>query len=299
VILIVGASGRLGGVVARKLLAEGKSVRAMSRSAAKLDELRRLGADVVEGDLRDHASLARACAGVDGVLAAAHAFDSKGDNVPRAVDDIGNRALIDAARVEGVGHFVLTSIHGARANHPVDLFRAKHVAEEHLRASGLMYSILRPTAFMELWATIMGEPIMKRGKALIFGSGANPINFVSAHDVGLIAVRVLDGPRTRGEAIEIGGPENLTLVQVAELCERVLGRTASKRYIPLPMMRVMRVLARPISPAFSRRVTSAVDMDTSDMTFDSIEMLKRFPIQLTRFEEVLRRELGGPVHTAA
>src|SRR5689334_17922493 len=111
-ILIVGAGGRLGGVVARRLLAEGTPVRALSRTPAKLADLRALGADVVAGDLRDPGSLARACAGVDVVLAAAHAFvGNAGGNVPTAVDDAGNRHLMDAAQAAGVRHFVLTSIH--------------------------------------------------------------------------------------------------------------------------------------------------------------------------------------------
>src|SRR5579872_3719215 len=101
-ILIVGASGRLGGTVARRLLAEGRPVRALSRAPERLADLARPGAEVVTADLRDPASRARACAGTRMVLAAAHAVVGKGDNQPRAVDDAGNRALIDAARAAGV-----------------------------------------------------------------------------------------------------------------------------------------------------------------------------------------------------
>ncbi|HEY7832428.1 MAG TPA: SDR family oxidoreductase [Ktedonobacterales bacterium] len=289
-ILIVGASGRLGGMVARRLLAEGRPVRALSRMPAKVEELRALGAEVVTGDLRDAAALARACVGADSVFAAAHAFDSRGDNVPRTVDDTGNRALIDAARTAGVGHFLLTSIMGARADHPVDLFRAKYAAEEHLRASGLSYTILRPTAFMELWATIIGDPIARRGKALIFGRGTNPINWVAAQDVAHLAHIALDDARARGQVIAIGGPENLSLAQVVALCERAVGRAASKQHIPLPMMRVMRVLARPINPAFSRQIATGILMDTQDMTFDPAATLARFPLALTHFATVIQRQ---------
>ena len=297
-ILIIGASGRLGGLVARQLLANGQAVRAMSRTPSSLAELRALGAETVVGDLRDHASLARACAGADMVFAAAHAFNSKGDNVPQTVDDTGNRALIDAAWAAGASHFVLTSILGARADHPVDAFRAKYAAEEHLRASGLSYSILRPTAYMELWATIIGEPIAQQGKAMIFGRGQNPINWVSARDVAHFAELALTDPQARGQVIEIGGPENLSFTQVVALCERAMGRTASKQHIPLPMMRVMRVLARPINSAFSRQVAAGILMDTADMTFDPADLLKRFPYMLTRFDDVVQR-LYGRVASAA
>ncbi|HLJ81452.1 MAG TPA: SDR family oxidoreductase [Ktedonobacterales bacterium] len=287
-ILIVGASGRLGGIVARRLLAEGEPVRAMSRTPAKLANLRERGADIVTGDLRDARSLARACQGVDTVLAAAHAFDSKGGNVPLAVDDAGNRALIAAARDAGVHHFVLTSILGARADHPVDLFRCKYRAEQALRASGMSHTILRPTAFMEVWAAIIGEPILRRGRAMIFGRGANPINFVSVADVARFAEIALADPRARERVIEIGGPENLSLMQVVALFERVMGKAVGKQHIPLPVMRIMGALTRPITPAFSRQIATGILMDTENMTFDPGPTLKLFPMELTRLEDVVR-----------
>ncbi|HEU5440291.1 MAG TPA: SDR family oxidoreductase [Ktedonobacterales bacterium] len=292
-ILIVGARGRLGSTVARRLLAEGKPVRAMSRTPRQLDELRALGAEVVAGDLRDSASLAAACQGVDAVLAAAHAFDGKGTNVPTTVDDAGNRALIDAARAAGVRHFVLTSILTTREDHPVDLFRIKAVAERHLRASGLSFTILRPTAFMELWWTVIGAPVLRGKKALIFGRGANPINFVSVENVADLAVTALTDPAAANSVIEIGGPENLTLVEVARLVERAMGRTTGEQHIPLGMMRVMRVLSRPFNPAFSRQVAAGIFMDTHDMTFDPSATLARFPMRLIRMEEVVRRYAGA------
>jgi NADH dehydrogenase len=291
-ILIVGARGRLGSTVARRLLAKGTPVRAMSRTPEQLGALRTLGAEVVAGDLRDRASLAAACRGVDAMLAAAHAFDGKGTNVPATVDDVGNRALIDAARAAGVRDFVLTSILGASEDHPVDLFRAKAAAERHLRASGLSYTILRPTAYMELWWTIIGAPVLRGKKALIFGRGANPINFVSVEDVADLAVTALTDPSTANGMIEIGGPENLTLVEVARLVERATGRMTGEQHIPLGMMRVMRVLARPFNPALSRQAAAGILMDTRDMSFDPAATLARFPMRLIRMEEVVRQHVG-------
>jgi NADH dehydrogenase len=292
-ILIVGARGRLGGGVARRLLAAGRPVRALSRTPAALADLAALGAEVVAGDLRDPGSLARACGGVDRVLAAAHAFDGTGANVPAAVDDAGNRALVDAARAAGVGHFVLTSILGARADHPIDLWRDKASAERHLRVSGLSYTILRPSAFMELWIEIIHEPIARQGRALIFGRGVNPINFVSVEDVARYATFALSDPRARDQVIAIGGPENFTLLQVAGAIERALGRPAlAPRHIPLALMRLLGVVARPVNPALARQARAGVLMDTADMTFDPGPTLRRFPLDppdLTRLEAVVAR----------
>lgn len=294
-ILIVGASGRLGSTIARRVLAEGKPVRAMSREPSKLAALDALGADVVAGDLRDPASLARACQGVHVVFAAAHAFDGKGNNNPATVDEDGNRNLIAAAQAAGVRHVVFTSIRGVRPDHPVDLFRHKYAAEEALRASGLSCTILRPTAFMELWATIIAEPIVRRGTALIFGRGTNPINFVSVEDVAHVATLGLEGPDARNRTIEIGGPENLSMLDAVQIIERVTGRTARRRHIPRAAMWTVRALTRPINPAFSRQIRMGIFMDTEDMTFDPAALLTHYPLRLARLEDVVRGRYGAGV----
>ena len=272
----------------RQLLARGEPVRAMARRPAPLTELEQLGAQVVVGDVRDLEAVRRACQGADRVLAAFQGLDGKGRDAPRTIDGLGNRLLIDAAKAAGVRHFVFTSVQGARPDHPLEFVRLKYGAEEYLRQSGLSYTILRPTAFMEFWGTLIGEPILRTGKTTIFGRGKNPVNFVSVEDVAHMALLALNDAEARGRVIEIGGPENLTLEQVAALFERASGRTAKKTYVPLPMMRAMAVVLRPLNPALARQIEAAILMDTADMTFDPTETLTRFPMRLTPLEEVVR-----------
>lgn len=290
-ILIVGASGRLGGIVARQLLAAGRSVRAMSRTPTALRELQQMGTEIVKGDQRDPQSLAAACQGVDEVFTATHAFNGKGNNSPQAVDNMGNRHLIDAAQAAGARHFVFTSILGARPDHPVSMYRYKYATEQYLRSSGLDFTILRPAPFMETWAEILGDSIVKRGRGMVFGQGTNPINFVSARDVAKFAVLAFDDSRASGQILAVGGPENVTQVHFVKLVEEATGRTARIQHIPLPMMRLLRVVTQPINPAFSRQTQAGILMDTEDMTFDPSETLKRFPMRLTTLEQVIREQV--------
>jgi NADH dehydrogenase len=254
--------------------------------------LKALGAEVVQGDLRDPQSLRGACEGVRAVLAAAHAFEGKGNDGPRAIDDRGNRNLIDAAKSAGVKHVVFTSILGVSSDHPVDFFRIKHSIEGYLKESGLSYTILRPAAFMEFWAALVGVPVLTKGETTIFGRGQNPVNFVSVDDVARFALFALQDPAARNTTIEIGGPQNLTLLQVAETFERVSGRTARKKHIPLPVMRVMRVVTRPLNEALSRQIASGIYMDTGAVSFDPAPTLQRFPTfatTLTPLADVARK----------
>jgi uncharacterized protein YbjT (DUF2867 family) len=288
-ILIVGASGRLGRVVAQRLLVQGKAVRAMSRDPHSLANLRRQGAEVVSGDLRDPANLLQACQGVDQVLAAAHALVGKCDNNPHTVDALGNRQLIDAAKAMGVKHFVFVSVQNASPNSSLEFFRIKYHTEEYLRASGLNFTILRPCAFMELWTDLIGKPIIEQGKITIFGRGNNPINFVSVEDVARIACIAPDDSFTRNQVIEVGGPANLTMNQVAEVFERASGRQAKKRHIPLLMMRVMSILMQLANPALSRQIRAGIYMDTAYLRFDMTNTARAFGVEMTAFDEIARR----------
>jgi len=197
--------------------------------------------------------------------------------------------LIDAARAAGVKHFVLLSILGASPDAPVEFFRIKYRAEEYLRASGLSFTIIRPSAFMDLWAQLIGLPILEQGKTTIFGRGNNPINFVAVEDVARFVCIAFENSRTRNEVIEVGGPENLTLNQVAETFERVSGRQAKKRHIPLPMMRAMSILMQPVNPALSRQIRLGVFMDTANLCYDMTETANAFGVRLTPLEEIARR----------
>jgi len=291
-ILIVGATSKLGRALIPLLLADGVPVRAMTRTPEKAGDLRNAGAEVIAGDLRDPASLAKACAGAEKVLAAAHAFLGRGDNTPETVDNAGNRNLIDAAKTAGAKHFVFTSALGAGTDHPVDFFRLKYQIEEYLRNSGLSYTILRPAPFMEMWAELIGQPVVTQGRATIFGRGKTPVNFVSVEDVAHFAKIALNDAGARGQTISIGGPENLTVEQVVEIFERVSGRPAKKSHVPLPLMRIMKMLTRPVNPALSRQVAMGIFMDTAEQAFDMSATLKRYPVELTRLEEVVRRRYG-------
>jgi uncharacterized protein YbjT (DUF2867 family) len=105
-ILIVGASGKLGQEIARWALKEGKPVRAMSRKPGeRLASLEAEGSEVVEGDLRDRASLERACAGANQVVASAHSVFGRGRERSVLVDDLGHKDLTEAAKKASVHQF--------------------------------------------------------------------------------------------------------------------------------------------------------------------------------------------------
>jgi nucleoside-diphosphate-sugar epimerase len=144
---------------------------------------------------------------------------------------------------------------------------------------------------MELWARLVGEPLVATGKTTIFGRGRNPINFVSAHDVARFAELAVVDPAMRGVTLDIGGPQNLTFRQVAEVFQSEMGKTGVIKHVPLPMMRLMSNVLRPFNPIVARQIRAGVVMDTEDMSFDATDLARSYPsIPLTTLAEVVRRD---------
>ncbi len=100
--------------------------------------------------------------------------------------------------------------------------------------------------------------MIKTEKVRIFERGNNLINFVSAHDVARFVELAVVRPTTRGEPVKVGGPENLSMRQVARTFEKVAGKAARKSHVPLPMMRLMSVLMRPVKPTLARQIQAGV-----------------------------------------
>src|SRR5580765_7498727 len=144
-VLIVGGSGALGSIVTRALLSAGEQVRVMSRAPDRLASLRAAGAEVVPGDVLDRQSMTRACEGAAALVAAAHSMLGRGRNASIHVDGVGHRQLIDTAKAAGVPRVVFTSVYDYGSGYQaVPFFRIKLDVEQHLKASGLAYTILRP-----------------------------------------------------------------------------------------------------------------------------------------------------------
>lgn len=291
-ILIVGGTGALGSAVARLLLAQGKTVRVMTRVPAKTTALQALGADIVQGDLRDAASLRQACVGVDQVFASAHSIFGRGREASKYVDLQGHKALIDIAQATGIKRFVYTSAYTyGPPLAAVPFWQIKAEVERYLQASGLDYTILRPTAFMESHAyMLIGQPILETGKVTLFGRGENPRNFVAADDVAQFAVMALADGQLENQTVDIGGPENLTNMDVVRLYEKAAGRPSKVSHVPVAALNVMYRLVRPFHPGLSQVMQSSMLFDTTDSTFDMGQTLQQYPIALTKLADWMQAD---------
>jgi len=221
-ILVVGATGLLGMEICRRLRADGKPVRGLVRATSdpgKSAELSNIGVELVHGDLKNPASLEPACAGITTVISTASSTLSRqeGDSI-ETVDRRGQIALIDAARAARVGHFIFVSFRdNPRVQFP--LTAAKRAVERHLKDSGLAYTILQASYFMEVWLSPMLGFDYAGGKVRVYGEGTNGLSWVSYKDVARIAAAAVDQPAARNVTLNVGGPEALSPLEVVRMFE--------------------------------------------------------------------------------
>ncbi len=173
------------------------------------------------------------------------------------------------------------------------LARMKYLAEQELKGSELARTIIRASAFIETWAALIGEPMIKTGKMRIFGRANNPINFVSADDVArFVELAVIDCHAQRaGGGRRAGEPQHEA--GCADLRD---GNREGWQEKPRALAddALMSVLMRSVRPTLARQIQDGIVMDTHDMSFDPSEIVRRYPsISLTSLAEVVRRDYVG------
>ena len=284
-IVVAGGSGTLGRQVVGDLLAHGERVRVLVRDTARARAVLGDGVEVVAGDVRQPTGLGPALAGASMLVSAVHGFLGGRGAGPAEVDEGGNANLVDAAAAVGAG-VVLVSVLGAAPDSPVDLFRAKHAAEEQLRRSGTPWTIVRPAAYLETWLTILTKTAGKTGRPLIFVRGDQPIQFVSVLDVAAVVSRAATDATLRKRVLEIAG-ESITMTELARALQDARCWHGSPRHLPRPLLRTLSVLASPLSPGFARQNRAALAMDTETLAVPAAHPLglprQTLPDVLARF----------------
>jgi len=266
--LIVGATGLVGGEICRRLAVDRKPVRALVRptgDASRIAELRANGAQLAMGDLKDPASIQAACAGVTAVLSTASSVLSRqpGDTID-GVDRLGQLQLVAAAAAAGVKHFVYISFLPFAEDFALQ--RAKREVEQAVISSGMAYTILRPSFFMEIWlSAALGFDAAAR-RVRIYGTGEHPISWISFPNVAEFALRSLHTPAARNATLTLGGPEALTPLQVVRIFEELSGASFIVDFVMEAVLRAAKASSKKaLDEAFTALSLGYAQGDSIDM----------------------------------
>lgn len=213
--LVTGATGGIGRRVVRRLRERDMVVRAFVRLSSRYSELEHRGAEIFIGDLQREQDIRKACQGVQYIISA-HGSDGNA----LALDYRANIELIDQAKAVGVQHFVFNSVLGAdRGYEDAPVFKAKRAVEKYLQASGLNYTILRPSGLASNLLPL-AERFRQTGIYLLIGDPKNRTSIVSTDDLARIAVDSVAVDGARNQIFSVGGPEIL----LREDIPRIFGR---------------------------------------------------------------------------
>ena len=267
-VLVVGATGQLGRVIARKLVASGTPVRALARNPEKLAQAAPPGAEIAAVDMLDVPKLTAACRGIDQIVATANNNMGKGPTSPTKIDLPAYQNLCAAVRNTGVRRLIYVSYRGVAQDAPVDIFRVKWYIEDAIRRSGVPHVMLRPTAFMDIWIDeLLAKGIREKGVATIFGDGNRVANYVDVDDVADYAVQILARPEVINEAVDAGGPSNVSQNDLATLLERRFKSSGKRRHVPVAAMRLLPPIVRPFNEVAARLMTLGLYSATAARPF--------------------------------
>ena len=269
VILVTGATGQQGGATARHLLANGWPVRALTRDLTKPASraLAEAGAEIVQGDFDNLASLERAAVGAYGMFSVQTPQGFEGEVRH-------GKIVADSAKAAGVQHLVYSSVGGAERKTGIPHFESKWVIEQYIQQLALPATVLRPTYFMNNlnWQ----RPQILNGTFTAIGMDPDkPLQMIAAGDIGAVAALAFENPSEfLGQAVEIAGDE-LTEQQIVELLAKVTGRP-------------VRLVPAEGSPAFEDMVTMVTWFNQYGYQADIPALRKRLPALMT-FETWLKK----------
>jgi uncharacterized protein YbjT (DUF2867 family) len=227
VILVTGATGHQGGAAVRQLVERGFAVRALTRDPdqPKARALGGHGAEVVQGDVDDQASLTRALEGAYGVYSVQNSHTAGIEGEIRQGTN-----LADAAKRSAITHFVYSSVCSADQNTGIPHFDSKFRIEEHIRRTGMRFTIVRPVFFMENWLTMRDK--IANGRLELPLEPATRLQMIAVNDIGgVVAMAFEHSGKWQDRAFELAGDE-LSMSELAQVFTRVAGREV--QYVKVP-----------------------------------------------------------------
>lgn len=240
-VLLTGATGRVGRLVARELAAAGVRFRAFVRSPGAATELG--AADVVEGSFASADKLRRAMQGIATVLLISGDAPNQAElegNVVRAAVDSGARRLIKL------------SAHSAGFEPPRSFGRHHRAVEDAIDATSLAWTFLRPTFFQQSLSLFAGT--IRSGGNFVVPAGEAKVAFVDVRDVAAAMVTTLQEPGHERRTYTLTGPQALSFAEAASLLSARLGRRVAYVSPPIWLARLLLPLAAGIPRWLAREV---------------------------------------------
>ncbi|MHB8791949.1 MAG: complex I NDUFA9 subunit family protein [Thermoleophilia bacterium] len=241
-VFVTGATGFVGRHIASRLVEDGHGLRCLVRSTESDAAwfLKGIGAEVVEGDIHVSHSLAYGAAGCDAVVHLVGIILERPEVTFEKVHVEGTRNMLTAADAAGIKRFVHMSALGTRSGAEAAYHRTKWDAEEVVRASGLDYTIFRPSIIYGPggeFINMLKKQIRLLPVVPVIGNGRYRMQPISVDDVAACFSSSLTTAAAVNKVYEIGGPEALAYDEMIDTICRLMGKRRVKAHVPVALVR--------------------------------------------------------------
>jgi uncharacterized protein YbjT (DUF2867 family) len=295
-ILVTGGTGFVGTKIVHALRAEDHPVRILARQPEKHDQLRAWGCEVVPGDMTDAASLRRAVEGCETVIDLVALISGKPEDFQRVMIQ-GTRDLISAAKKARVKRFILMSALGVseRTKDLTPYFHAKWDEEQAVQASGLDYTIFRPSFIfggdggsLPIYIRqVRWSPVVT-----VIGDGTRRLQPIWVEDVAAFFAKSLSTPGAVNRTFEVGGPDVVTWDELYERIRRVLGKRRAKIHLPYGLVRAGAAVVEKLPLDFPLSRDAVTMLEFEDNVTDIGPAVETFGIRPITLDEQLRRAVA-------
>jgi len=304
-ILVIGASGFVGGGLARTLVADGYAVRCLTRTPARVEALRALGCDIAEGDVSKPASLDRALEGVRAVYISIQTLSpqpaSRPDQRFMAVEREGLENIVRAAKAKGVRRLIYVTSLGIDAGSPSEWLRERWRAEQDLLDSGLEVTVIRPGMIVGEGGRGFGILASQARKGVVVSlASRSRMRTIALGDLVYYLVSVLDEPRAFGQRFDVGSDDVLSNRQMIDINADLVNRSHPiKIGIPLSLIGLLAPVIERLAKAPKGGIRGFLDSLDGDGAGDPMPIRALLPRPLKSYREaaapILARAGAGPL----
>ena len=290
-ILVTGGTGFVGSHLIKRLRQEGVPVRALVRNPDKAKALKDLGVDVVKGNISDAASLEKGATSVERVVHLVGIIQEVPGATFEGVHVDGTRNLLEAAKKSGVRHVFYQSALGTRPNAKSEYHKTKWAAEELVRASGIPYTILRPSLIYgagDQFTIRLSEMIRLSPLLPVIGSGRSKVQPIFIDDVVRCILEAVTSDCCLNEIYEVGGPDQLSYEEVTIAIADAMGVKQPTLHLPLFFMKSMAMVFEAVLPK-APVTTDQLIMLQEDTVCSMRDIRDAFGIEPISFSEGLKK----------
>ena len=298
-VLVIGASGFVGGKVARALLDGGYAVRCVARNPSRIQELAQSGGEVVQGDISDAASMRQAFASVQAAYISVHTLSPQQAGTAgqgfMEIEMQGLENIVAACKAQGARRLIYVTSLGVAPDATNTWVRARWNTEQFLLHSGLDVTVIRPGQIVGVGGRGFDMMVSQAKKSVslnLFGSGRQKMRNIAIDDLVYYLVGVLDDPRAFGQCYDVGCDDLLTNNQMLDVTAELLGRRPPRK------LDVPRALLKGLAPLIERAgklpngaIKGVLDGLETDLDGDPMPIRALLPQQPLSYRQAVKRAL--------